>query len=170
VNPNAPLDKICLLGCGVATGIGSAWKIAKVTPGSTVAVFGLGTIGLAVVEGCKAAGASRIIGVDISSGKLELAKTFGVTDTINSLEITKPVEEVISDMTHGGVWYSFECIGKSGVVTSALESIQLVCTSNPPHHYLQMNPCELDKFKEDWQEQSLSLCLCMCLHKDIMAD
>ncbi|CAM6050712.1 unnamed protein product [Sphagnum compactum] len=127
VNPNAPLDKICLLGCGVATGIGSAWKIAKVTPGSTVAVFGLGTIGLAVVEGSKAAGASRIIGVDINPERLELGKKFGLTDTINSLEITKPVQEVISDMTNGGVWYSFECIGKSGVVTSALESTQLVC-------------------------------------------
>ncbi|CAK9863747.1 unnamed protein product [Sphagnum jensenii] len=124
VNPKAPLDKICLLGCGVATGIGSAWKIAKVTPGSTVAVFGLGTIGLAVVEGCKAAGASRIIGIDIVPEKLELGKEFGLTDTINSKEISKPVQEVISEMTGGGVWYSFDCIGKSGVITSALESTQ----------------------------------------------
>ncbi|KAH9542968.1 hypothetical protein CY35_13G037400 [Sphagnum magellanicum] len=125
VNPKAPLEKICLLGCGVATGIGSAWRIGKVSPGSSVAVFGLGTVGLAVVEGAKTAGASRIIGIDIKPEKLHLAKEqFGLTDMINPKEVSKPVEQVIADMTNGGVWYGFDCTGKVEVIYSALESTQ----------------------------------------------
>jgi len=122
VNPDADLSKICLLGCGVPTGIGSAWNIAKITPGSSVAVFGLGTIGLAVVEGAKVAGAAKIIGIDRDDHKLEQGLQFGLTDTLNSVGLNKPVEEVIRDMADGeGVDFSFDCTGNPGVIYSAME-------------------------------------------------
>jgi len=109
------------LGCGIPTGLGAVWNTAKVEPGATVAIFGLGFIGYAVAEGAKAAKASEIIGIDIDVGKFERAKDFGVTKCINPKDHDKPIQQVIVDMTDGGVDYSFECIGNVGVMRSALE-------------------------------------------------
>jgi len=121
IDPAAPLEKVCLLGCGVTTGIGAVHNTAKVTPGDTVAVFGLGGIGLAVIQGAVQAGASRIIGVDVNPAKFELAREMGATDCINPRDFDKPVQEVIVELTDGGVDYSFECIGNVDVMRSALE-------------------------------------------------
>lgn len=121
VAPQAPLDKICLLGCGVTTGIGAVFNTAKVTPGATVAVFGLGAIGLAVIQGAVMAGAGRIIAIDINPEKFELARQFGATDFINPKDHAAPVQQVIVDLTDGGVDFSFECIGDVQVMRSALE-------------------------------------------------
>lgn len=121
VSKEAPLDKICLLGCGVTTGIGAVINTAKVTPGSTVAVFGLGAIGLAVIQGAQMVGAARIIAIDINPDKFELARQFGATDFVNPKDHSAPIQQVIVDMTDGGVDYSFECIGNVNVMRSALE-------------------------------------------------
>jgi S-(hydroxymethyl)glutathione dehydrogenase/alcohol dehydrogenase len=121
IDPDAPLEKVCLLGCGVTTGIGAVLNTAKVTPGSTVAVFGLGGIGLAVIQGAVMAGASRIIGVDTNPGKFELARAMGATDCINPKDSEAPVQDVIVAMTDGGVDFSFECIGNVDVMRAALE-------------------------------------------------
>ncbi|KPP59751.1 hypothetical protein Z043_122298 [Scleropages formosus] len=122
VNEKAPLDKVCLLGCGVSTGYGAALNTAKVEPGSTCAVFGLGAVGLAVIMGCKAAGAARIIGIDINKDKFEIAKEFGATDFVNPKDHSKPIQEVLVEMTDGGVDYSFECIGNVQIMRAALEA------------------------------------------------
>jgi S-(hydroxymethyl)glutathione dehydrogenase / alcohol dehydrogenase len=121
INPNAPLDKVCLLGCGITTGIGAVLNTAKVTPGSTVAVFGLGGIGLSVVQGAVMAKASRIIAIDLNSSKWTMAKALGATDYVNPKDYDKPIQQVIIDLTNGGVDYSFECIGNVHVMRSALE-------------------------------------------------
>ena len=122
ISPKAPLDKVCLLGCGITTGIGAVLNTAKVTPGSTVAVFGLGGIGLAVVQGAVMAKASRIIAVDLNPSKWEMAKAMGATDFVNPADFKDtPIQQVIIDMTDGGVDYSFECIGNVKVMRSALE-------------------------------------------------
>ena len=121
INPAAPLDKVCLLGCGITTGIGAVLNTAKVQPGSTVAVFGLGAIGLSAVQGAVMAGAGRIIGIDLNPAKFELARQLGATDCVNPTEHTAPIQEVIVDMTGGGVDYSFECIGNVEVMRAALE-------------------------------------------------
>ncbi|ABC24199.1 formaldehyde dehydrogenase (glutathione) [Rhodospirillum rubrum F11] len=121
VNKAAPLEKICLLGCGVTTGMGAVLNTAKVEPGATVAIFGLGGIGLSAIIGCVMAGAGRIIGVDINPDKFEIARQLGATDVINSRDYDRPIQEVLIDMTDGGVDYSFECIGNVGVMRSALE-------------------------------------------------
>ncbi|PPD95853.1 hypothetical protein GOBAR_DD07111 [Gossypium barbadense] len=104
IDPQAPLDKVCLLGCGVPTGLGAVWNTAKVEPGAIVAIFGLGTVGLAVAEGAKSA-----------------AKNFGVTEFVNPKDYDKPIQQVLVDLTDGGVDYSFECIGNVSVMRSALE-------------------------------------------------
>uniref|UniRef100_A0A3P8TJ18 Enoyl reductase (ER) domain-containing protein n=1 Tax=Amphiprion percula TaxID=161767 RepID=A0A3P8TJ18_AMPPE len=122
IDPAAPLDKVCLLGCGICTGYGAAVNTAKVEPGSTCAVFGLGAVGLAAVMGCYVAGAKRIIAVDINPEKFEKAKVFGATDFINPKDHDKPIHEVLSEMTNGGVDFSLECCGNVGVMRSALES------------------------------------------------
>jgi len=121
VNPAAPLDKICLLGCGIPTGLGAVWNTAKVEKGANVAIFGLGTVGLAVAEGAKAAGASRIIGVDIDPTKFDRAKDFGVTEVLNPKDYKKATQEVIVELTDGGVDYSFDCTGNVSVMRTALE-------------------------------------------------
>lgn len=121
VNPEAPLDKVCLLGCGVTTGIGAVRNTAKVEKGATVAVFGLGGIGLAVIQEAKHAGASRIIGIDINDAKKEMAMKFGATDFINPKNFDKPIQQVIVEMTEWGVDYSFECVGNVELMRSALE-------------------------------------------------
>ncbi|XP_076604852.1 alcohol dehydrogenase 1-like [Chaetodon auriga] len=122
IDPAAPLDKVCLLGCGVCTGYGAAVNTAKVEPGSTCAVFGLGAVGLAAVMGCKAAGAKKIIAVDINPDKFEKAKVFGATDFVNPKDHNKPISQVLSEMTDGGVDFSLECVGNVEVMRSALES------------------------------------------------
>lgn len=121
VNKNAPLEEVCLLGCGVTTGMGAVLNTAKVEKGDTVAIFGLGGIGLSAIIGAQMAGASRIIGVDINESKYELAKKLGATDCINPNDYDKPIQDVIVEMTDGGVDYSFECIGNVNVMRSALE-------------------------------------------------
>ncbi|MEJ2764267.1 S-(hydroxymethyl)glutathione dehydrogenase/class III alcohol dehydrogenase [Photobacterium sp. MCCC 1A19761] len=121
VNKDAPLEEVCLLGCGVTTGMGAVLKTAKVQAGDTVAIFGLGGIGLSAIIGAAMAGASRIIGVDINEDKFTLAKKLGATDCINPNDYDKPIQEVIIEMTDGGVDFSFECIGNVNVMRSALE-------------------------------------------------
>ncbi|MDF1628533.1 MAG: S-(hydroxymethyl)glutathione dehydrogenase/class III alcohol dehydrogenase [Alcanivoracaceae bacterium] len=121
INPDAPHEKVCLLGCGVTTGIGAVHNTAKVKQGDTVAVFGLGGIGLAVVQGAKQAKAGRIIAIDTNPAKFELATQMGATDCVNPKDHDKPIQEVIVDMTDGGVEFSFECIGNVNVMRAALE-------------------------------------------------
>jgi len=121
INPSAPLDKICLLGCGITTGIGAVLNTAKVKPGSIVAVFGLGGTGMSVVQGAVMAKASRIIAVDLNPAKWTLAKALGATDYVNPKDYDTPIQQVIVDLTGGGVDYSFECIGNVHAMRSALE-------------------------------------------------
>ena len=121
INPLAPLGVMCLLGCGVTTGIGAVHNTAKVKEGDTVAVFGLGAIGLAVIQGARQAKAGRIIAIDTNSGKFDLAKTMGATDCINPKDFDEPIQDVIVGMTDGGVEFSFECIGNVNVMRAALE-------------------------------------------------
>ncbi len=122
VNPEAPLDKVCLLGCGITTGIGAVLNTAKVEAGATVAVFGLGGIGLSVVQGAVMAQAGRIIGVDINPSKFELARQLGATDCINPKDHDLPIQQVIVEMTDGGADYTFECVGNVDLMRAALES------------------------------------------------
>nr|WP_206057525.1 S-(hydroxymethyl)glutathione dehydrogenase/class III alcohol dehydrogenase [Nitrincola schmidtii] len=121
IDKAAPLEKVCLLGCGVTTGMGAVTNTAKVKEGDTVAVFGLGGIGLAVIIGAVMAKAGRIIAIDLNEDKFEIAKKLGATDFINPANYDKPIQEVIVDMTDGGVDYSFECIGNVNVMRAALE-------------------------------------------------
>jgi S-(hydroxymethyl)glutathione dehydrogenase/alcohol dehydrogenase len=121
VNKSAPLEEVCLLGCGVTTGMGAVLNTAKVAKGDTVAIFGLGGIGLSAIIGATMAGAGRIIAIDVNERKFELAKKLGATDCINPKEYDKPIQEVIVELTDGGVDYSFECIGNVDVMRSALE-------------------------------------------------
>jgi S-(hydroxymethyl)glutathione dehydrogenase/alcohol dehydrogenase len=120
IRSDAPFDKVCYIGCGVTTGVGAVAFDAKVEPGSTVAVFGLGGIGLNVVQGAKMVGADRIIGVDFNAGREKLSREFGMTDFINPSDIDN-VTEAIIDLTDGGVDYSFECIGNTTTMRQALE-------------------------------------------------
>jgi S-(hydroxymethyl)glutathione dehydrogenase/alcohol dehydrogenase len=120
IRSDAPFDKVCYIGCGVTTGVGAVAFDAKVEPGSTVAVFGLGGIGLNVVQGAKMVGADRIIGVDLNAGREKLSREFGMTDFINPSD-TDNVTEAIIDLTDGGVDYSFECIGNTTTMRQALE-------------------------------------------------
>ncbi len=117
----APLDKVCLLGCGVTTGIGAVLNTAKVEEGATVAIFGLGGIGLAAIIGAKMAKASRIIGIDINPSKFAIAEELGATDFVNPKDHDKPIQDVIVEMTDGGVDYSFECLGNVQLMRAALE-------------------------------------------------
>ena len=121
INSAAPLEKVCLLGCVVTAGIGAVLQTAQVSAGSTVAVFGLGGVGLSVVQGAVMAGAARIIGVDLNPIKWALAKALGATDYVNPKEHDSPIQAVIVDMTRGGVDYSFECIGNVHAMRAALE-------------------------------------------------
>ena len=120
VREDAPFDKICYIGCGVTTGIGAVAFTMKVEAGSTVAVFGLGGIGLNVVQGARMVGATRIIGIDLNPAKADLARQFGMTDFVNPSEVENVVDHLIQ-LTGGGVDYSFECIGNVNVMRQALE-------------------------------------------------
>jgi S-(hydroxymethyl)glutathione dehydrogenase/alcohol dehydrogenase len=119
VREDAPFDKICYIGCGVTTGVGAVIFQAKVEYGSTVAVFGLGGIGLNVIQGARMAGASRIIGIDLNPEREKMARQFGLTDFINPKDVENVVDTIVQ-MT-GGVDYSFECIGNVKVMRQALE-------------------------------------------------
>ncbi len=121
INKAAPLEKVCLLGCGVTTGMGAVMNTAKVKEGDTVAVFGLGGIGLSAIIGAVMAKASRIIAIDINESKFDIARQLGATDVINPKNYDKPIQDVIVEMTDGGVDFSFECIGNVNVMRSALE-------------------------------------------------
>lgn len=121
INKEAPLEKVCLLGCGVTTGLGAVANTAKVKEGDSVAVFGLGGIGLAVIIGVAMAKAGRIIAIDTNPGKFEIARQLGATDVVNPKDYAKPIQDVILEMTGGGVEFSFECIGNVKVMRSALE-------------------------------------------------
>src|SRR5690606_25836896 len=115
------LEKVCLLGCGVTTGIGAVHNTAKVKAGDTVAVFGLGGIGLAVIQGARQAKAGRIIAIDINPEKFSLARDMGATDCVNPKDHERPIQDVIVEMTDGGVDFSFECIGNVNIMRAALE-------------------------------------------------
>ncbi|XP_020597178.1 LOW QUALITY PROTEIN: alcohol dehydrogenase-like 1 [Phalaenopsis equestris] len=120
LEPGMPSDRACLLGCGISTGLGAAWKEANVAAGSAVVIFGLGAVGLAVSEGARLRGAAKIIGVDLNPNKFEIGKKFGITDFVNPKEIgEKAVNEVIKEMTNGGADYSFECIGLTSTMSEA---------------------------------------------------
>jgi len=121
INKAAPLDKVCLLGCGITTGIGAVLNTAKVEPGSTVVVFGLGGIGLSVIQGAVMAKAGRIVCVDINEDKFEMARMLGATDFVNPKNYDRPIQDVIVDLTDGGADYSFECVGNVDLMRSALE-------------------------------------------------
>ena len=121
VNQSAPLEKVCLLGCGITTGIGAVLNTARVEPGATVAVFGLGGVGLSAIQGATMAKASRILAIDINADKFELAKQMGATDTVNPTEYDAPIQDVIVELTGGGVDYSFECVGNTNLMRAALE-------------------------------------------------
>nr|WP_218184811.1 S-(hydroxymethyl)glutathione dehydrogenase/class III alcohol dehydrogenase [Nitrosovibrio sp. Nv17] len=121
ISKEAPLEKVCLLGCGVTTGLGAVANTAKVRAGDTVAVFGLGGIGLAVIVGAAMARAERIIAIDVNPDKFAIATQLGATDVVDPREHGKPIQEVIVEMTGGGVDFSFECIGNVDVMRSALE-------------------------------------------------
>jgi len=121
ISKQAPLDKVCLLGCGITTGIGAVLNTAKAEPGSTIVVFGLGGIGLSVIQGAVMAEAGRIVAVDINEDKFEMARMLGATDCVNPKNYDKPIQEVIVDLTDGGADYSFECVGNVDLMRSALE-------------------------------------------------
>jgi len=122
VREDAPFDKICYIGCGVTTGVGAVINTAKMEPGANVAVFGLGGIGLNVIQGARMAGADKIVGIDLNPAKKEMAEKFGMTDFVNPKEVgDDKVVEAIVDITDGGADYSFECIGSTHVMRQALE-------------------------------------------------
>jgi S-(hydroxymethyl)glutathione dehydrogenase/alcohol dehydrogenase len=120
IRKDAPFDKVCYIGCGVTTGLGAVINTAKVEPGANVAVFGLGGIGLNVIQGARLVGASRIIGIDTNPAKRGLGEKFGMTDFVNPREVPDVVAAIV-DLTDGGVDYSFECIGNVKVMRQALE-------------------------------------------------
>ena len=121
IREDAPFDKVCLIGCGVTTGLGAVVNTAKVEPGANVVVFGLGGIGLSVIQGAKMVGASKIVGVDINPSKKALAEKYGMTHFVNPKEIDGDVVAYLIDLTDGGADYSFECIGNVQVMRQALE-------------------------------------------------
>ena len=121
IREDAPFDKVCYIGCGVTTGIGAVINTAKVETGANVVVFGLGGIGLNVIQGCRLVGADMIVGVDINEGKKELAERFGMTHFVNPKEVDGDLTSYLVDLTNGGADYSFECIGNVDTMRQALE-------------------------------------------------
>ena len=121
IREDAPFEKVCYIGCGVTTGIGAVINTAKVEPGARVVVFGVGGIGLNVIQGARMVGASQIVGVDINPSRRELAEKFGMTDFVNPREVEGDLVPYLVDLTRGGADYSFECIGNVNVMRQALE-------------------------------------------------
>ncbi|KAM9677555.1 alcohol dehydrogenase E chain-like [Trichechus inunguis] len=146
IDPASPLEKVCLIGCGFSTGYGSAVNVAKVTKGSTCAVFGLGGVGLCAVMGCKAAGAARIIAVDVNKDKFAKAKELGATECISPQDFKKPIHEVLKEMSGGGVDFSIEVVGRHDTMVSALSccheayGVSVIVGIPPGSQELQMNP------------------------------
>lgn len=126
VRDDAPLEKICLLACGISTGIGAVLNTCKVEAGSKVAVFGIGAVGLSCVQGAALAGASEIYAIDINPGKFEMAKSMGATHFVNPKDYDKPIQKVLVDMTDGGLDYTFECVGNVDIMRAALEACHKV--------------------------------------------
>merc|ERR1712196_218172 len=124
IDQGADPEKACLFGCGVATGWGAVWNTTKVEPFSSVAVFGLGAVGLAVIQGAKAVGATTIVGIDMNPKKFEIAKKLGCTDCVNPKDFDKPIQQVLVEMspTKFGFDYTFDCTGNTDVMRSALEA------------------------------------------------
>ncbi|KAI0500828.1 hypothetical protein KFK09_019045 [Dendrobium nobile] len=149
VPADAPLSRMCLLSCGISTGLGAAWNTANVEEGSKVAIFGLGAVGLAVAEGARLRGAANIIGVDINPNKFQKGREMGITDFINPTDYTKPLHEVIRELTKGGVDYSFECSGNLEVLREAFLSthpgwgLTVVLGVHPSPKLLPLHPMEL---------------------------
>jgi len=121
IHPEAPFDKVCYIGCGVTTGIGAVIWTAGVEPGARVVVFGLGGIGLNVIQGARMAGAEQIVGIDLNPAKRELAEKFGMTDFVNPSDVEGELVPYLVSLTRGGADYSFECIGNVDVMRDALE-------------------------------------------------
>ncbi|UNU24688.1 S-(hydroxymethyl)glutathione dehydrogenase/class III alcohol dehydrogenase [Microcoleus vaginatus] len=121
IRDDAPFDKVCLIGCGVTTGIGAVINTAKVEPGSNVVVFGLGGVGLNVIQAARLVGANMIVGVDLNPDKREMAEKFGMTHFVNPREVEGDLVPYLVDLTKGGADYSFECIGNINVMRQALE-------------------------------------------------
>src|SRR5437868_12184946 len=121
IREDAPFDKVCYIGCGVTTGSGAVINTAKVEPGSNVVVFGLGGIGLNVIQGARLAGADMIVGVDLNPGRREMAEKFGMTHFVNPKEVQGDLVPHLVNLTKGGADYSFECIGNVNVMRQALE-------------------------------------------------
>jgi S-(hydroxymethyl)glutathione dehydrogenase/alcohol dehydrogenase len=121
IRPDAPFDKVCYIGCGVTTGIGAVIFTAKVEPGSRVVVFGLGGIGLNVIQGARMAGAAQIVGVDINPARVAMARRFGMTDFVNPKEVEGDLVSHLVSLTKGGADYSFECVGNTRLMRQALE-------------------------------------------------
>ncbi|XP_075488237.1 alcohol dehydrogenase-like 4 [Primulina tabacum] len=149
IDSKAPLPTMTLLSCGVSTGLGAVWNTADVPSGASVAVFGLGAVGLAVVEGARARGASRIIGVDINPDKRLKGQAIGITDFLNPKDLDKPVHQKIREMTDGGVQYSFECAGNLDVLREAFLSthdgwgLTVILGIHPTPRLLPIHPMEL---------------------------
>ncbi|EME28755.1 alcohol dehydrogenase (zinc-containing) [Galdieria sulphuraria] len=122
VDPSVPFERACLFGCGVTTGIGAVLNTCKVERGKTVGVFGLGAVGLSAIQGARLAGASRIVAIDINEGKFELAKKMGATDCVNPNKYDKPIQQVLIEMTNGGLDYTFEAVGNVKLMRAALEA------------------------------------------------
>ncbi|ESO89066.1 hypothetical protein LOTGIDRAFT_228996 [Lottia gigantea] len=146
VDSTAPSEKVCLLGCSISTGYGAVVNTAQVESGSTCAVWGLGAVGLAVIMGCKIAGAKRIIGVDINSDKFKVAEDFGCTEFINPKDYDKPIQEVIVEKTDGGCDYTFECIGSVEAMRASLDAchkgwgVSTILGMTPPGAELTAKP------------------------------
>ena len=121
ISKEAPLESVCLLGCGITTGIGAVLHTAKVEEGATVAVFGLGGVGLSVIQGAVMANASRILAIDINPDKAEMAMALGATDFVNPNDYDDPIQDVVIELTGGGVDYSFEAVGNVNLMRAALE-------------------------------------------------
>ena len=121
IREDAPFDKVCYIGCGVTTGLGAVMNTAKVEPGANCVVFGLGGIGLNVIQGLRIAGADMIVGVDLNPGRKEMAEKFGMTHFVNPTEVESDLVPYLVDLTKGGADYSFECIGNVDVMRTALE-------------------------------------------------
>ncbi|CAD5176243.1 unnamed protein product [Musa acuminata subsp. malaccensis] len=150
INPAAPLERMCLLSCGITTGVlGAAWNTANVTEGSTVAVFGMGAVGLAAAEGARQRKASRIIGIDVNPVKFDFGRKMGITEFVNPRDHDKPAHEVIQEMTNGGVDYSFECAGNLDALREAFLSthdgwgLTVMMGIHPTPRLLPVHPMEL---------------------------
>lgn len=149
ISKDAPLEKVCLLGCGITTGVGAVLNTAKVTPGASVAVFGLGGIGLSCIQGAVMAKAERIIGIDTNPSKFELAEKLGATECLNPLDYKEEISTVLIDKTDGGVDYSFECIGNVQVMREALEAchkgwgVSTIVGVAPSGHEVSTRPFQL---------------------------